>query len=56
MVLQTRPRDFEMPLICLDYHIRARDSAQIYAYAKWLLDVKNPAAAIRDARDLSTST
>lgn len=45
--LQTRPHDFDMLLICLDYHIRARDSAEIYAYAKRLLDAKNPAASIR---------
>jgi len=50
MVLQTRPHDFDMLLICLDYHIRARDSAQIYAYAKRLFDAKNPAAAIRRAQ------
>lgn len=45
--LQTRPHDFDMLLICLDYHIRARDSAQIYAYAKRLLGAKNPAVSIR---------
>lgn len=45
--LQTRPDDFDLIRICLDYHIRARDSAQIYAYAKRLLTAENPAAALR---------
>ncbi|MFZ1870449.1 MAG: hypothetical protein WAU49_18365 [Steroidobacteraceae bacterium] len=45
--LQTRPDDFDLIRICLDYHIRARDSAQIYAYAKRLLAAKNPAASLR---------
>lgn len=45
--LQTRPEDFDLIRICLDYYIRARDSAQIYAYAKRLLTVKNPAATLR---------
>lgn len=45
--LQTRPDDFDLIRICLDYHIRARDSAQIYAYAKRLLAAKNPAATLR---------
>jgi hypothetical protein len=47
LALQTRPEDFELIRICLDYHIRARDSAQIYAYAKRLLAAKNPAATLR---------
>ena len=47
VVLQTRPHDFDMLLICLDYHIGARDSVQVDAYAKRLLAAKNPAAAIR---------
>jgi len=45
--LQARPDDFDLIRICLDYHIRARDSAQIYAYAKRLLAAKNPAALLR---------
>lgn len=45
--LQTRPDDFDLIRICLDYHIRARDSAQIYAYANRLLAAKNPAAVLR---------
>lgn len=45
--LQTRPDDFDLIRICLDYHIRARDSAQIYAYAKRLLAANNPAAVLR---------
>lgn len=45
--LQTRPDDFDLIRICLDYHIRARDSAQIHAYAKRLLAATNPAAVLR---------
>lgn len=45
--LQSRPDDFDLIRICLDYHIRARDSAQIYAYAKRLLVANNPAAMLR---------
>lgn len=45
--LQNHPDDFDLIRICLDYHIRARDSAQIYAYAKRLLAAKNPAATLR---------
>lgn len=45
--LQTRPDDFDLIRICLDYHIRARDSEQIYAYAKRLLAAKNPASLLR---------
>lgn len=45
--LQTRPDDFDLIRICLDYHIRARDSAQIYIYAKRLLAARNPAALLR---------
>src|SRR5690348_15536997 len=45
--LQTDPDDFDLIRICLDYHIRARDSAQIYAYAKRLLAAQNPAAKLR---------
>lgn len=45
--LQTSPDDFDLIRICLDYHIRARDSVQIYEYAKRLLAAKNPAATLR---------
>ena len=47
MDLQARPDDFDLIRICLDYYIRSRDSAQIYAHAKRLLAAKNPAAALR---------
>jgi len=42
VALQTSPDDFDLIRICLDYHIRARDSVQMYAYA-----AKNPAPTLR---------
>ncbi len=42
-VLQAKPTDFEMLLICLDYHVRARDSTQIYTFAKRLIATKSTA-------------
>lgn len=45
--LRNRPDDFHMLRVCLDYYIRARDSAQIYAYSKRLLSAKNPAIWMR---------
>ena len=46
-VLRGDPTDFGMLLICLDYHIRARDSAQIYVFAERLIAAKNPAHHLR---------
>jgi hypothetical protein len=46
-VLRIAPADFCMLVICLDYQIRARDSAQIYSYAKRLIAARNPAATLR---------
>ena len=40
-VLRANPTDFEMLLICLGYHVRARDSAQIYSFAKRLVAAKS---------------
>lgn len=45
--LRAKPTDFQMLLICLDYHIRARDSTQVYAFAERLIAAKNPAHQIR---------
>jgi hypothetical protein len=42
-VLRAAPTDFEMLLICLGYHIRTRDSAQIYSFAKRLVAAKSTA-------------
>jgi hypothetical protein len=46
-VLRARPTDFQMLLICLDYHIRARDSTHVYAFAERLIAARNPAHQMR---------
>ena len=46
-VLPSQPTDFWMLLICLDYHVRARNSTQIYAFAEKLIATKNPANQLR---------
>lgn len=45
--VQARPDNFEMLLICLSYHVRARDSKQIYVFAERLIAAKNPARQLR---------
>jgi hypothetical protein len=45
--LRNQPDDFQMLRICLDYQIRARNSEQIYDYARRLLAARNPAAWLR---------
>ncbi len=41
------PNDFRMLLICLDHHIRARDSDNIKAFAQRLLESQNPSGRLR---------
>ncbi len=45
--LRREPNDFRMLVICLDYHIRARDSVQIKAYAERVLAARRPARLSR---------
>jgi hypothetical protein len=46
-ILVKDPSDFRMLLICLDHHIRARDSDNIKTFAQRLLKSQNPAGRLR---------
>jgi hypothetical protein len=45
--LVNQPDDFRLLLICVDYHLKNRDTAQTKSYAERLLQAKNPARRSR---------